>query len=658
MATMSFEQLYRSVFPHIAQDRLDNYSHVRLLQPISSSNSTQFDVVRPIRGPAARRPCSQLCVLKCIPVPRNDVETQRQILQEVAIHRAVSLGSEAVKDRILPLQSHFISSNTFGSSHRKASDAVVYLVLVLPYCPKGSLSDFIIERLASQSVFDEKKGLDESELRWVILELVKALQRCHDRGVVHQDVKAEHIFLWQGKNDPSSVSNEGEGALRLLLGGFSSSKWIDEESDPDAEGDSTLCGSGDSKTSGRRPLLAIQTLGHLCIFLLTGTSHAQHPDDASSSSSMSDVRVEEKPSTSLVEELQSKLPQSVSRQCRDFIDGMLKKKTRLTIEGILQHPFMKSSLPVTPLQGREKDTNVVVKHRVKMPSVVRSSRSEAEGSSTTLLSVMQRVSPAIFHPAESSRVEKRKTPFGVIKLAKEQKERFRLTSASSWGEGYGTRGLVSVRQRIKGGKIQITREGRIMLTLNDNFLALSASGRPLTRHPQDDAKVEELYNTAAKWLKHHRQRSTLAGFMLPSLDRYLSTDEASRGAVEYIGYCSVKGNGPRPDYEVRFAAIEDGVKRHDEWNVQVQVQVQRSQSRLKLLTQLQGNGKRVESSWKETVLTIKASKKESALKWNLAGNARTSVIVKELSSREARAIERSLQACHSVDSIFHALMGE
>lgn len=280
-------------------------------------------------------------MLKCIPVPRSDTDAHKCILKEVAIHRAVSLGSDPKEDGILPLMSHFITPSIFGT-HRRPSNVEEYVVLVLPYCAKGSLSDFVIARLArGKSAF----VLEENELRWTITELAKALQRCHERGIIHGNVKAENILLWQSSSTLASSPKQGDGPIRLvstlslwvpvdhvtelrvfsilsqLLCDFGTSTWMDEkEAEANVDEDNTLCGDGEQSRSSAD----IVALGHLCVFLLSGSTLSMHSADDDSSSNLSDVRVDETPAKKTpLDEMRARLPPGIGYHCRNLIEELL-----------------------------------------------------------------------------------------------------------------------------------------------------------------------------------------------------------------------------------------------------------------------------------------------------------------------------------------------
>lgn len=345
------------------------------------------------------------------------------------------------------------------------------------------------------------------------------------------------------------------------------------------------------------------------------------------------------------------------------------QKCRLTVERILAHPFMKPSLcsiPLRPLQQTEKTlpSGTATAANTKVLSDI------GNGSSTTLRSVLQRMDPGLFVAAGESVVEQRKTPFGFVRVAKEKSEgrkpRTGLESLGTteeqrltWGSGLGTRGLVSVRQRIKGGKIELTRDGSVMLSIANSCIVIAPDGSRvdvLNTPPDGSLPIGEMYNCAAKWLERRRRKSTLAGFLLSPLR------ENGSSAVDHIAYCSVKGNGPLPDYEVRFAAVEMGQKGCErqigEWNVEVQVLVQRAKGTVVVHARVQGGAQKGEASWKECAVPIKrVALDQERTRWVSAGTSQSSLVIADLSRREVTALERSLDASQAVDTVFATLCG-
>lgn len=349
---------------------------------------------------------------------------------------------------------------------------------------------------------------------------------------------------------------------------------------------------------------------------------------------------------------------------------------------------MKPTLAMTPLEPLQKQksfkkTAVTAQPRKPVQNATpRFALGEVENSSrssTTLRSVMQRVNPSMFVVPEESTHDMRKTPFGVVKISKKggsevkkeetiiSEERVTMPAGTtSWGNGYGTRGLLPVRQRIFGGRIEVTRQGTVMVTKGQASILISSDGSQVTivshkRRSDNSDQIEDMCQAAIKWLARHRQKSTLAGFMLAAKEE--SPGSKSRGAEEYIAYCSVKGNGPLPNYQVRFAAVEEvdrgraNEKSVDEWNVEVQVDVQRHRNQMILHTKIRGINEQRGESWKQCFLPIKRVKHNS-YEWGLDGTSLSSLVLQDLSRREQKVIIRSLHAAYSVDSVFGILIEE
>lgn len=210
-------------------------------------------------------------------------------------------------------------------------------------------------------------------------------------------------------------------------------------------------------------------------------------------------------------------------------------------------------------------------------------------SSTTLRSVMERMSPTMFVDEKALTrpdVEVRKTPFGVVRIAsgtqttavdegvdvrpyekqsgtddsKQTEHPTVETVGPPRSSSVNTWGLQCVRQRTKQGRAEVTEEG--FLTYSDRRLgatiAITADGQHAWLFDKAGKRCSEresirhlsslglyLYDKAARWLAQHRRRMTVIKFTLPCQSRACPA------------VCRIRANGPQPDYEVRIPASHD-----------------------------------------------------------------------------------------------------
>ena len=66
-----------------------------------------------------------------------------------------------------------------------------YYFLVMQYCPDGDLRDQIRQKINLGQVFDVQQVID-----WA-LQVASALKFCHDRKVIHRDVKVSEKLTFR-----------------------------------------------------------------------------------------------------------------------------------------------------------------------------------------------------------------------------------------------------------------------------------------------------------------------------------------------------------------------------------------------------------------------------------------------------------------------------
>lgn len=180
------------------------------------------------------------------------------------------------------------------------------MCMILQYAPNGDLFDYIT-----------KKGkLKEKEAKRLFIQIVSAIQYCHQKDLVHRDIKAENILLDENKD--------------ILLADFGFSG-ID---DPECKFESS-CGSLNyaspeliNGTSYVGKEVDIWALGVLLYLMVTGTLPFSASNDFDC--------------YKLIKKGTYKSPKAVSTECKDLISKMLNTdpKQRTTIDDVSSHPWL------------------------------------------------------------------------------------------------------------------------------------------------------------------------------------------------------------------------------------------------------------------------------------------------------------------------------
>ncbi|OQR93526.1 protein kinase [Achlya hypogyna] len=231
-----------------------------------------------------------------------------QLKREVEIHSRIR------HPHILPLYATF------------QDESKVYLVL--KYAPHGDL----FTRLKNAP----HGRLDERTAARVMLQLISAIQTCHQHNVVHRDIKPENILL--GNDEEVLLADFGWSAANVTA----------------ANRRETLCGTLDylspEMLNGLKydASVDIWAIGVLLFELLVGKPAFESQDQSHTSELILNARY--------------RVPLFVSREAKDLIRRFLKKdpQDRITLAEALEHPWLARYVQErtrTPVAGAPKSNS-------------------------------------------------------------------------------------------------------------------------------------------------------------------------------------------------------------------------------------------------------------------------------------------------------------
>ncbi len=132
---------------------------------------------------AKRKYYAVKCLCKLTPGCRQDQLQKRELLIQSMVHHHPNI----------------------VTLHKVVYDQF-FVYVVLDFCAGGDLFTAITER----KVFERNDEL----VKWVFVQLIDAVQYCHQQGVSHRDIKPENILL-------------SEDGARVFLADFGLSTWDD-----------------------------------------------------------------------------------------------------------------------------------------------------------------------------------------------------------------------------------------------------------------------------------------------------------------------------------------------------------------------------------------------------------------------------------------------
>ncbi|KAI4296246.1 hypothetical protein L6164_036219 [Bauhinia variegata] len=198
--------------------------------------------------------------------------------------------------------------------------------LFLEYAPHGTLLDLI-----------KKGAFLESQVRDFTRMLLRGLSRIHRMGLVHCDLKPENILVFPGTETATSY--------QLKVADFGLSLTLEEKRKLDCRRwrgrfkGTPLYMSPESVVAGEiGPALDIWSLGCTVVQMITGLPPWTSWDSGLQIKTMREVMC----MLLLDENAAPKIPEGVSKDCRDFLSKCFDRnsKWRWTADMLLLHPFL------------------------------------------------------------------------------------------------------------------------------------------------------------------------------------------------------------------------------------------------------------------------------------------------------------------------------
>ncbi|OHS92829.1 AGC family protein kinase [Tritrichomonas foetus] len=200
--------------------------------------------------------------------------------------------------------------------------------LVIDYCDGGELFDYIIDN----------ERLEEQHAKVLFRQIVEAIQCCHGYGVAHRDLKPENILIKKVDEKDQANYEKASNNIIVKVADFGLCGFINDE-----QLMRTFCGSPcycspeclcKVQYDGRKS--DIWSLGIILFDMVTG----EHPWNITNTSIM------------LKQILRGafSVPPFVSDQCKDLLHKLIRVNPceRLSIEKILEHPWMRTSNSLFP----------------------------------------------------------------------------------------------------------------------------------------------------------------------------------------------------------------------------------------------------------------------------------------------------------------------
>jgi len=239
-------------------------------------------------------------------IPRGE-KINRHVIREILNHRNL------LHHHVIQFKEVYLTKNS--------------LCIVMEYAPGGDVMDYM----------RRKNGLTEDEARWFFQQLILGLDYCHKMGVVNRDIKLENSLL---DGSPWPI-------LKICDFGFSKHEMLNSAPDSRVGTPAYLAPEVVENTRGETydgKLADIWSCGVFLYVMLMGSYPFERPGDKLCNNNERIQKI-----LARIASLDYMIPSNVpiSAEGWDLISRIFVKdpQKRITIEGIMQHPWFNYRLP-------------------------------------------------------------------------------------------------------------------------------------------------------------------------------------------------------------------------------------------------------------------------------------------------------------------------
>ena len=218
--------------------------------------------------------------------------------------REISILMKADHPNIIKLYEYFESKNNF--------------YLVMEECNGGELFDKIIEHIDNDEMYTEKEAAE------IIMEIMSAIEYCHNNGICHRDLKPENLLYFK-KGD------EKDNPIKII--DFGLSQKIDIKKILSSKVGTAYYVSPEILSGKYNEKCDIWSAGVILYVLLSGDPPFNGPSDRVIYSKIKNMKFD----------FPSNKWNSISSEAKDLLNHMLvPENERYTAKQVLAHPWFKN----------------------------------------------------------------------------------------------------------------------------------------------------------------------------------------------------------------------------------------------------------------------------------------------------------------------------